>query len=516
MAQERLSVHNIKEILRLRHECRLSIREIARSAGVRRSTASDYIRRAAAVGVPWPIPAELDSDAALVGRLFAREEREKVRGPAPPDWAVVQKELRGKYVTLALLWEEYRKEQPDGYSYTRYCELFREWTKTQRLSMRQIHHPGKKAFVDFSGGTIPVVDPRTGERREAKLFVAVLGYSNYTYAEPVFSEDIPTWVGVHTRAFDYFGGVPEIVVCDNLKSAVTRPCRYDPEINRTYEDFARHNGTAIIPAHVRKPKHKAKVEVGVQIAERWIIARLRKRTFTSLDELREAVADLVDELNTRVRRGVDRSRREIFESEERKCLRPLPERRYELAEFSRARVHIDYHIQVRPHRYSVHYTNVQAEVEVRATTTTVEIFRDGQRIASHVRSYRGGYTTLPEHMPPAHSAMGKWPPERIRSWAAQTGPNTAKLAEAIMRGKDHPEQGYQSCLGVISLARDYGAERVERASARAIALGSFTYRSLAAMLRSGLDKVDIRVGDTTAVLPLHENIRGSAYYENEN
>lgn len=514
MAQERLSVYHIKEILRLRYECRLSIREIARSAGVRRSTVSDYIRRAVDAGVSWPIPAELDSDTALSAKLFAREERDAVRGPVPPDWPTVQNELRGKFVTLALLWEEYRKENPDGYSYTRYCELYREWTKTQRLSMRQIHHPGKKTFVDFSGGTIPVVDPRTGERREAKLFVAVLGYSNYTYVEPVFSEDIPTWVGVHTRAFAYFGGVPEIVVCDNLKSGVNRPHRYDPEINRTFEDFARHNGTAILPTRVYKPKDKAKVEVGVQIAERWIIARLRKRTFTSLDEVRAAVAELLEELNARVMRHVGKSRRDVFDREERAALRPLPERRYELAEFSRARVHIDYHVALKPHLYSVPYVHVQAEVEIRATTTTVEIMRDGKRIASHVRSYKPGYTTLREHMPPAHRGHAEWTPERIRAWVACTGPNTAKLAEAIMRGKHHPEQGFRSCLGVIGLARQYGAERVERASTRALSVGSLTYRSLAAMLRSGLDTMDVRVGDTTAVLPLHENIRGSAYYEN--
>ena len=516
MAKERLSVHNVKEVLRLRFESRLTIREIAASLGVRRSTVGDYVRRARAADVSWPLPEGLDDEIALAVRLFDQPRGgaiEPVRRPPVPNWSEIHEELRKRHVTLALLWQEYRETHPDGYSYTRFVELYAEWRKTIDVVMRQTHEPGKRAFVDFSGGTKDIVDRRTGEVRPAKLFVAVLGHSNYTYVEPVFSEDAATWIKCNAGAFEYFGGVPEILVCDNLKSGVTTPNRYEPDLNRTYEDFATHHGTAILPARVRRPRDKAKVEVGVQVAERWILAALRNRTLHTLDEFREAIEPLLERLNTRAMRHIGKSRREIFAADEKARLRPLPRKRFEIAAWKKARVHIDYHVEYDRHYYSVHYTHARSRVELRVTFTTVEVFRDGRRIASHAKSaVRGGYTTLPEHMPKAHREMLEWTPSRILAWAAQTGPLTTAVAQEIMRRRAHPEQGFRGCLGIMRLTKEYEPGRVERACERASKLRAYSYRSVENILRTGLDRQTLRVLDGDARLPLHDNVRGSAYY----
>ena len=511
MGQEGLSMRKIREILRLKFACGLSNRQIAQAAGCGASTVFDYLSRARTAEVSWPLCEALDDEGALEELLFgAGRSGEPKR--AAPDWPRYHEEMRKKFVTLALLWAEYTQEEPTGYGYSRFCQLYREWARRLSPTMRQIHRPGKKMFVDFSGGTIPIIDRETGEVLRAALFVAVLGHSNLTYAEPTLSQDLPAWIGANVRALEYFGGVPEMAVPDNLKAGVSRACRYEPDINRTYAEFAEHYGLAVVPARAGKPRDKAKVEVGVQIVERWIIAALRHRTFRSLQELREAIRPLLDRLNARPMRRMGVSRRDLFEAEERAALRGLPACRYEMAEWKRAGVNIDYHVEFDHHYYSVHHSHIHAEVDVRATTATVEILRAGKRIASHVRSSeRFKHTTLPEHMPASHRAHQEWTPSRLIEWAKKIGPSAAEVVEEIMRRRPHPEQGYRSCLGILRLSKRYGPERLEAACARAAAFRGYSYRSVESILKAGLDAVAPRRREDRG-LPRHENIRGSGYY----
>lgn len=437
---------------------------------------------------------------------------ERGQGQPEPNWAYIHQELRRKHVTKILLWQEFKEQHPDGLQYSQFCEKYLGWAARLSVTMRQTHRAGEKLFVDFSGDGIDIVDPETGECRKAKLFVAVLGASSYTYVEPVFSEDLPTWLGCHVRMLDFIGGVPEILVPDNLKSGVTRPDYYDPDINRSYADLATHYGMVVIPARVRKPRDKAKVEQAVLLAERWILAVLRHRTFYALSELREAIRPLVDKLNDRPMRRLGKSRRELFDELDRPMLRPLPPRPYEFAQWARARVHVDYHLEFDRHFYSVPYQLVGDRLDVRATETTIEIFRAGTRITSHVRNaQRGGHTTRPEHMPKSHRDYAEWDPPRLIAWAATVGPSTAELIEEIMRRRKHAEHGFRSCLGILRLTKTYPAARIERACARAVKFRTFTSKSVTAILRNNLDAEDAQ-NEPTGPLPTHGNVRGADYY----
>ncbi len=511
MPAERLPMRKLREIVRLKLQCGASQREIATACGVAPSTVSDHAARIAVAGLSWPLPPELDDDAALERLLFPHEGKPSSSRPEP-EWARVHAELKRKSVTLMLLWQEYRQQHPDGVQYSQFCDHYARWLKYAPVTMRQEHRAGEKAFVDFSGDGIDIIDLKTGEVFRAKLFVSVLGASSLTYVEPVLDESLPTWIGCHVRMCEFFGGVPEIVVPDNLKSGVKRPDRYEPEINPTYADWARHYGCAVIPGRVRRPRDKAKVESAVLIAERWILAVLRHRTFASLSELHEAVIPLVDKINDRIMRKLKKSRRQLFEEIDKPALRPLPERRYELAEWKKARVNIDYHVELDDHYYSVPYTLAQEAVEIRATTTCVEIFHGGKRVASHVRSSaKYQPTTAADHMPKSHREHLEWTPSRITNWAATIGPCTAKMAEQILASRPHPEQGYRSCLGLIRLGAIYSNERLERACAWALRVRAISYRSVAAILKNNRDRLD--EADTPQIpLPLHENVRGSGYY----
>lgn len=412
-----------------------------------------------------------------------------------------------------MLWEEYRLAHSDGYHYSQFCNLYRQWAKKVDLSMRQVHKAGEKLFVDYAGPTVPVVDRYTGESREAQIFVGVLGASSYTYAEATWTQSLPDWIGLHVRALEYFGGVPEIAVPDNLKSGVSRACRYEPDINPSYQEMAMHYGIAVIPARVSRPKDKAKVEVGVQLVERWILARLRNRTFFSLAELNTAIRELLEWLNGRTFRKIKgQSRRSLFEQMEKPALRPLPAQRYEHAQWKKSRVNIDYHIEVEGHYYSVPYKLVREEVEVRLTAATVEVFYKSNRIASHPRSHVAGrHTTVKEHMPKAHQRYGDWPPSRIIEWAAKTGPNMALVVEKIMAARPHPEQGYRSCLGLLRLTKDYDPVRLEAACQRALILHAPTYKSVLSILKEKLDRQQLLPADELPVIE-HPHIRGSDYY----
>ena len=511
MATKRLLMRQIREILRLKYEQQFSHRAIAGACQVSLGTVSEYLGRSRRAGLAWPLPVELD-DTALEARLFppsGSTSRERV----PPDLEHIHQELKRVGVTLHLLWEEYRETHPDGYGYSRFCEIYRRWAKKLRPSMRQVHRAGEKVFIDFSGKRPHWVNPRTGDTVAAELFVAVLGASNYTYAEALPSQQLHDWIGAHNRMVECFGGSGRIWVPDQLKSGVTVPCRYEPGIHRTYQEAAQHYGAVVIPARPRKARDKAKVEVGVLVAQRWILARLRNRTFFSLGALNTAIGELLVELNRRPMQQLGASRRELFERLDRPALQPLPAGRYEAAEWKICRANIDYHVDVDSHLYSVPYQLRGEGLEARYTANIVEIYFKNRRVASHRRRYDRQPSTLPEHMPSAHRAHAEWTPSRLIGWAQQAGPDTGRLVAGILDRRPHPEQGYRACLGLMRLGRQYGTDRLEAASARALRLNSYSYRTVKNILASAQDRLPFQDTEIDPT-PHHANIRGAAYYTN--
>lgn len=513
MPTERLSMRKIHEVFRLKFACGLSDRRIARSCSIARSTVGEYLRRFALAGLSWPLSSELDA-AALERLLFSPSPVVAVSDRPVPLWAHIHQELRRKGVTLALLWEEYRGSHPQGYQYSWFCDLYRAWHGKIDLVMRQDHQAGEKLFVDYAGQTVPIVDRRTGEILfDAQIFVAVLGASNYSYAEATRTQTLPDWIGAHVRTFAFLGGVPEIVVPDNLKSGVTKPCRYEPDINPTYHAMAAHYETVVIPARVRKARDKAKVEAGVLLVERWILAALRNRTFTSLTELNEAIRGLLTRLNERRFQKLPGSRRSMFETVDRPALLPLPASPYVFEEWSYARVGIDYHVDVDGHYYSVPYALVKKQVDIRATSATVEVLFKGNRIASHARSsLKGKHTTVKEHMPSSHRRYAEWTPVRIRRWAATVGPQTESHVAAIMEHRTHPEQGFRAALGIMRLFKLYGADRLEAACKRASKYRLYSYKGVANILKTGADRLDASKNAPALPPIIHDNIRGPGYY----
>jgi transposase len=505
-------MRQVREVLRLKWTCGLSDRKIAQSLQISRPTVAEYVRRAHAAGLSWPLPDSLD-EVTLERRLFATTRTTPApRGPLP-DWPQVHRELRRKGVTLFLLWQEYKAVTPEGVQYSWFCEAYRQWAQKLDLVMRQSHRAGETLFVDYAGQKIPVVNRLTGEVHEVSIFIAVLGASNYTYAEATWTQSLPDWIGSHVRTFEALGGVPEVVVPDNLKAAVTRAHRYEPEINRTYAELASHYGVAIIPARAARPRDKAKVEVGVQVVERWILARLRHHTFFSLPEVNTAIATLRVALNQRPFKKLPGSRPSLFEAIDRPMLHPLPAQPYAYAEWKQVRVHIDYHVEVEGHYYSVPYALVHHQLEARISAQTVELFHKGKRVASHRRSWlKGRHTTVAVHMPKAHRHYAEWTPQRLMHWAAKTGAATAQVVETILAARPHPQQGFRSCLGIMRLGKGYGAERLEAACCRALRLGACSYKSLESILKHELDRQPLPDKPPAAMAIDHDNIRGAAYY----
>jgi len=515
MATQRLSMRQTREILRQRFLLERSYREISRSLGVSLGMAANAVRRAQDTGLDWPAVEAL-SDVELEARIYRRAELPTGERPVP-DCVYLHTELHKAGVTLELLHQEYLERHPDiGYRYTQFCEFYRQWCERRRVTMRQIHRAGEKLFVDYSGKKPAYIDPATGERIEAELFVATMGASNYTYAEATRTQQGPDWVASHQRAFAFLGGVPEAVVCDCLKSGVVVPCRYEPGLQRTYEDLVHHYGAVILPARPGAKTDKAKVEAGVLVAQRWILAQLRHETFFSLEALNARIAELVHDLNHRKHmRLYQATRWEQFERLDRPVLRPLPATPFEYGEWKIARVKLDYHIELRAHYYSVPFTLVHEAVDVRFSATTVEIFHRGDRVAMHRRSHsRGAHTTIAAHMPKAHQAHAEWRPSRILAWAQTMGPETHALADEIMRDRPHPEQGYRSCLGLYRLGHRYGKDRLEAACARARAVGARSYRYVEAMLKRGLDRVPASVQTALLAMPAISQayVRGPEYY----
>lgn len=514
MATDRLPMRHIREILRLKWSLKRSHREVARSLGVSPGAVASVLSRATGIGLTAEALAGLTDDA-LEQRLYGPTIAGHALRPRPdPAW--IHTELRRAGVTLELLHLEYLQQHPDGYRYSAFCRTYREWLGRQRLSMRQVHKAGDKLFVDYSGKKPEIVDPTTGAVRPVELFVAVLGASNYTYAEATETQRSADFIASHGRALEFLTGVPAAVVPDQLKPGVRDACRYEPILQRTYEEWAAHYGTVILPARPAKPRDKAKVEVAVQVAQRWILARLRHETFFSLAALNARIRELLTDLNARPMKGYSgQSRRDLFLRFDQPALRALPAERFVYTEWRQARVNIDYHIDVEHHLYSVPHRLIQQTVDVRLSATTLEVFHRGTRIWVHRRSDHPGFTTIPEHMPHAHRAHLEWSPSRLIQWGTTVGPHTAALVEQILASRPHPEQGYRSCLGLLRLAKQYSAERVEAASRRAVAVGARSYRHVEAMLKHGLDRVPLEPTESSPPRPAHDNVRGPAYYQQE-
>ena len=499
----------IKEVLRLHHSSGLSQKQITKALGCSRGAVAEYLHRAQVAGLSWPLPDDLD-DVQIERRLFPPRTSTKSR--PQPDFNYIHTELKKKGVTLIQLWAEYREDHPDGYGQSQFCELYGRFAKSLNLVMRQEHKAGHKAFSDFAGKTLFITNPCTGEVTPVFLFVCTLGASSFTFADLFWNQSTESWCNGHAAAFSYFNGCPEIVVPDNPKPVVTKACPYEPDINPGFAQMASHYDIAVIPARVRRPKDKAKVEAAVGLATRWILAVLRKRTFFSLFEARAAVRELLDKLNDRQFKRMQGSRRSLYELIDKPALKPLPLVPYEYAQFKKSLVNIDYHVEYERHFYSVPYQFRNEVVEIRATSTTIEILRRGKRIATHPRSFtENKASTLIEHRPKNHRQYGDWPPERLITWARTIGPSAAALMEAIMARQKYPELGYRSCMGILRLAKQFPEYRLEAACKRALCIRGLSYKSVKSILDSNLDQRTVAEKPQDLAI-VHANIRGASAF----
>jgi transposase len=508
-------MRKIREVLRLKFEARLSHEKIAAATGMSKGAVTNAVQRALEKELRWPLPADMD-DAQLEGLLYVQAAA-RARY-AQPDYAVIHQELKRHGVTLQLLWEEYEQVHGErAYRYSQFCVHYHEYRATLARSMRQVHRAGEKVFIDYSGDTVAVIDPGSGEVFSAQIFVASLGASKYAYAEATWTQTLPDWIGSNIRMLEFFQAVPSLWIPDNLKAAIKRACRYEPEATSTYEDCARHYGAAILPARPYHAKDKAAVEMSVLVVQRWILARLRNRQFFSLLELNAAIAQLLVDLNRRPFKKLPGSRATAFESIDRPAMKTLPATRYEYAEWIKAKVGIDYHAEADRHFYSVPHALVGEHVMVRSTASTVECFFKGGRVAAHVRSYlKGKHTTLPEHMPAAHRKHLKWTPGRLLNWGQKIGVGTRAVVQWQLDNRPHPEQGYRACLGLLNLSRTYGEERLEAACRRALAIGAPHRKRIIAILKARLDQhPELQLAPDTAAATAsrsHDNVRGADYF----
>jgi transposase len=504
-------MRQIRQTLRLQLEAGLSYAQIARAVGIGKGTVGKIVLLARAAGVDWTLAQTL-SDEELEARLY-RPAVPRASRQLEPDYAWIHQELKRPGVTLQLLWEEYQRGSELAYKYTSFCIKYRAWAAALKRSMRQTHIAGERLFVDYAGQTVPLIDASSGEVRRAQIFVAVLGASNYTYACATATQSALDWVSSIIAALEFIGGVPRLIVPDQTRALIARPDRYEPAVNRLVEELCDHYDVALLPARPAHPRDKPKVEVAVQVVERWILARLRHRRFFSLTQLNGAMAELLVDLNRRAFKKLPGCRASAFEALDRPALRALPATRMTIARFKRARVNIDYHIELDGHYYSVPHRLVRTEVDLRVSATTVEIFSAQQRVAVHAySSRRGAHTTISDHMPASHRAHREWTPQRLIAWGERIGTATAALVRWQMEHRPHPEQGYRACLGLRRLTRQFGEARLEAACARALAIRSPTYRSVASILAAGLDREPLPAAAAQVSLPLHENLRGPDYY----
>ena len=513
MPTKRLSMRQLRTILRLRLQAKLSLRQIKTSLRLSLGVVQKICSKAESMKLDWPAIEFLD-DQELANQFYPAADTRKSSAFQLPDWSEVYRELRTKGITKLLLWEEYSQQYPNrSYSYAQYCILYKKWFKKQKRSMRQQHKAGEKLFVDYAGKTMPVVQKKTGEVKFAQIFVAVMGASNHTYAEATWSQKLSDWINSHIRTFEFMGGVPIILVPDNLRSGVTQACRYDPDINPSYQQMAAHYGTAIIPARPRKPQDKAKAEVGVQIIERWILARLRHHTFFSLTELNQHIQFLLEEVNNKPFKQLKGTRQQWFDSIDKPALSPLPKQRFEYTDIKFVKVNIDYHIQYDDHFYSVPHQLVGEKLELQAKEYLIALYFHNRCICQHVRSYQGGMTTTPEHMPVSHEKHHKWTPGRLMNWAKDIGDEVLVWVQAQLQQKQHEEQAYRVCLGLLNLSRNYPKERLNNACRIANQKSLYRLKQVKSILQSNQDKLlSIELEPVTELPQSHENIRGPKSY----
>jgi transposase len=501
-------MRNIREVLRLRLGAGLKYRQISHSTKVSLGSIRTLLNRAEELGLSWPLPDELD-DAALARLFYPTADVTASKRHVQPDWAVVHQELKRKGVTKLLLWEEYTAAYPNRcYSYSQYCERYRQWLKRQKRSMRQTHRAGEKCFVDYCGQTVAVIDPASGEIRQAQIFVGTLGASNYTFAEATYGQTLPEWLASHSRMLAFFGGCPDMMIPDNLKSGVNKPCRYDPDLNPSYQQWAAHYQVAVLPARPYKPKDKAKAEVAVQIVERWILARLRKLSFFSLAELNRCIRSLLDELNAKPFKQLPGNRLNAFEQLDRPALKPLPSRPYTYIDIKTVKVNIDYHVQYQHHHYSVPHQTVGEQLQLHASETLISLYFQGQAIATHPRKHRPGTTTLAAHMPVRHQKHQQWTPGRLKNWAKDIGAEVLTWVTHQLNSKDHPEQAYRVCLGLLNLSRQYPPERLNGACRLANREHLYRLKQVKSILKANRDQLPEQLDIDIALPQMHENIRG--------
>lgn len=510
MPRKRLSMHKIKELLRLKFALNLSTRQISSSLAISVGSTQDYLARARIAGISWPMCEEI-SDQDIEDLLFPSSSGSKIDHKPLPDWHLIECALKQKGVTLRLLWEEYRLIYSNGLGYSHFCKHYCDFKQTIDPRMRQSHKAGEKLFVDYSGVTLPLTNRTTGAISNVQVFVATMGASSYTYAEAILTQSIPDWISSHIRAFEFFGGVPQILVCDNLRSGVTHSCLYEPNIQRTYEELGRHYSIAIVPARVRKPRDKAKVEAGVQRIEQRVLARLRNRQFFSVSDMNRAIKPLLEEMNRQPMQGFEHSRLDLFEQLDKPVLRSLPLHRYEIGIWSHARVGTDYHITFDNCHYSVPYYLNSQQVDVRASRNVIEIFYMNERVTSHVRiTDKLGCSTLQEHMPEKHKAYSDWTNERMHAWLQEQGGSILSVGEAIFAEQLHPLQAVRSCIGLVRLSENYGSDRLEAACKRALEMSSPCYSTIKAILEKGMDRTSSK--ELVKEPFQHHNIRGAEYY----
>ncbi|WP_339755131.1 IS21 family transposase [uncultured Marinobacter sp.] len=512
MPAKRVAMRKIREVLRLRLAAGLSIRQISASTKVSTGSIQKQLSKAEELGLSWPLPDKLDDSQLALLFYPAADTRPSSRFQLP-DWATMHQELKRKGMTKQLLWEEYTQNYPNRcYSYSQFCDLYRAWRKRQKRSMRQQHKAGEKCFVDYCGPTVPVISPSTGEIRQVQVFVAVLGASNYTYAEATLSQSLPDWLHSHVRMFEYFGGTPEMVVPDNLKSGVTTACRYDPELNPSYQQLAEHYQVAVMPARPYKPKDKSKAEVGVLIVERWILARLRHHRFFSLSEVNQCIRALLEEMNIRPFKQLPGNRRSAFEQLDRPALTPLPRQPYRYVAIKPVKVNIDYHVQYQQHHYSVPHQYVGETLELHAGDTLIQLYFRQHLVASHPHKRYPGTTTDAAHMPTRHSKQQQWTPGRLKQWGQDIGTDTRDWISNRLAEKAHPEQAYRLCLGLLNLSREYPAARLNRSCRIANKEGLVRLKQIKSILRSNRDQLPEQLSLVTELPQDHENIRGPSSF----
>ena len=509
MPAKRIAMRNIREVLRLRLDSRLTIRQISASTRTSVGAIQKLLKQAESQGLSWPLPAEMD-DARLAAMFYPGTDTNSTGRFQLPDWPAVHQQLKRKGMTKQLLWEEYTVEHPTRcYSYSQYCDRYARWRRLQKRSMRQLHKAGEKAFIDYAGPTVNYIDPRTGECKEAQIFVAVLGASSFTFAEASASQSLPDWLQSHVNMFEFFGGVVEMLVPDNLRSGVSKACRYDPTTNPSYQQLASHYAVAVMPARPYKPRDKAKAEVGVQLVERWIMMRLRHHTFFSIAEINQCISALLQELNTRPFKQLPGNRQEAFERLDRPALRALPSQRYRYVDIRTVKVNIDYHVQYQQHHYSVPHQYVGEKLELHAGNEVVQIYFETRLVGSHPRKHHAGMTTDAAHMPEAHRQHHKWTPARLKQWANSIGPDTGNWIGYQLDSKEHPEQAYRICLGLLSLSREYPSVRLNAACRIASREGLVRLKQIKSILKTNRDQLPEEQLDLIVDLPQeHENIRG--------